>query len=67
MTSCDITILQIAVHAEGRNDETPFTFASAVPGLTFHWSATNMDVHSLVSVYDKVFNCINFRGYLMTC
>ena len=46
--------LQIAVHAEGENDETPFAFASSVPGLVFHWSVTNMDVHALTSVYDKV-------------
>ena len=51
--SCHMT-LQVAVHAEGDADETPFTFASSVPGLVFHWSVTNMDVHALSSVYDKV-------------
>ena len=66
---------QIAVHAEGEMDETPFTFASSIPGLVFHWSVTNMDVHSLVSVYDRVsqyddtvaflvfFNCFIRQGY----
>lgn len=37
----------------GLNDETPFAFASALPGLTFQWSSTNMDVVSLASVYEK--------------
>ena len=44
---------EIAVYAVDQQDESPFTFASALPGLTFHWSASNMDVLSLVSVYDK--------------
>ena len=46
--------LQIALHAEGETDETPFAFGSSIPGLVFHWSVTNMDVHGLTSVYDKV-------------
>ena len=50
--------IQIAVYAQGSNDETPFTFASAVPRMTFHWSTTNMDVITLVSVYDKVVLCM---------
>ena len=46
--------MQVAIYAQGSNDETPFTFASAVPGMKFHWSTTNMDVITLASVYDKV-------------
>ena len=46
--------IQVAVYAQGSNDEKPFTFATAVPRLTFHWSTTNMDVIALVSIYDKV-------------
>ena len=45
--------VEVAVYAYGLGDETPFSFASAFPGLSFHWSASNMDVLSLVSVYDK--------------
>lgn len=43
------------MYVEGSNDgETPFSFASSVPGLTFYWSVSNMDVMSLLSVYDNV-------------
>ena len=43
------------MYAQGENDnESPFTFGSSIPGLTFHWSVSNMDVLSLVSVYDQV-------------
>lgn len=47
------TFSQLSVHAIGINDETPFAFASALPGLSFQWSSTNMDVVSLASVYEK--------------
>ena len=43
----------MAIRADGLNDETPFSFGSTNPGISFHWSATNMDVLSLASVYDK--------------
>ena len=41
------------MHAYGVDDETPFSFSSARPGVSFHWSASNMDVLSLASHYDK--------------
>ena len=41
------------IHAYGIDDETPFSFSSARPGVSFHWSASNMDVLSLASHYDK--------------
>lgn len=43
----------VAVYAVGLDNESPFTFVSAVPGLTFQWSVSNMDALSVVSVYDK--------------
>ena len=46
----DVTV---AVYAVGINNESPFTFVAAVPGLTFQWSVDNMDAFSLTSVYDK--------------
>ena len=49
---------QVAVLAHGiHGNETPFTFGSTVPRMTFHWTVTNMDVFSLVSVYEKVHMC----------
>lgn len=39
----------------GLNDETPFSFANAIPGLEFHWTSSNIDVCKLKSVYEKVF------------
>ena len=46
--------LQVALYAHGI-DEEPFSFASASPlGISFLWSASNIDVLSLVSVYEKV-------------
>ena len=39
------------MYAIGLNDETPFTFANAVPGLKFFWSSTNPDVCQVKSVY----------------
>lgn len=44
----------MALYAHGI-DEEPFSFASASPlGISFLWSASNIDVLSLVSVYEKV-------------
>lgn len=45
--------VDIAVYAKGVADESPFTFASCTPGLTFQWSVSNMDTLSLTSVYEK--------------
>jgi hypothetical protein len=45
--------VDIAVYAQGMNGEAPFSFASCNPGLTFHWSVSNMDTLSLTSVYDR--------------
>lgn len=39
------------MYAAGLNDETPFTFANAVPGLKFFWTSTNPDVCQVKSVY----------------
>ena len=50
-----IFFLLIALRAVGLNDETPFTFANAIPGLEFHWTSSNIDVCKLKSVYEKVF------------
>ena len=43
----------VAVYAVGLNNESPFTFVSAIPGLVFMWSVSNMDALSVMSVYDK--------------
>ena len=48
-----LTGVEVGVHALGLNDETPFSFGSATPGISFHWSSSNMDVMSLASIYDK--------------
>ncbi|XP_019850460.1 PREDICTED: nuclear pore membrane glycoprotein 210-like [Amphimedon queenslandica] len=49
-----VTGEELSVYVEGTGDgETPFSFASSVPGLTFYWSVSNMDVMSLLSVYDN--------------
>ena len=42
------------MYATGLNDETPFTFANAIPGLKFYWSSTNPDVCQVKSVYALV-------------
>ena len=42
-----------AIYAVGLNDELPFTFSSAIPGLAFLWSVTNMDSLAVLSVYDN--------------
>lgn len=44
---------EIAIYAVGLADQSPFTFASANPGLSFDWSTSNMDVFSLSSVYEE--------------
>ena len=54
------------MYVQGENDcETPFSFASAIPGLTFHWSVSNMDVLSLVSVYDQVIVHTMYSQYVL--
>lgn len=45
--------VDVSVYAVGLDNESPFTFAAAVPGLTFQWSVSNMDALSITSVYDK--------------
>ena len=45
--------VDIAVYAYGMLGESPFSFASCVPGITFTWSVSNMDSLTLTSVYDK--------------
>lgn len=45
--------VSIEVYAVGLDNESPFTFAAAIPGLTFQWSVSNMDALSITSVYDK--------------
>ncbi len=45
--------VDVAIYARGLNGETPFTFASSLPGLDFQWSVSNMDALSLTSVYDR--------------
>ena len=42
------------MYATGLNDETPFTFANAIPGLKFYWSSTNPHVCQVKSVYALV-------------
>ena len=43
------------VYATGLSEhETPFTFGTAVPPLTFTWSINNKDVVSLQNVFHKV-------------
>jgi nuclear pore complex protein Nup210 len=49
-----VTDEEISVYAEGVGEgETPFSFGTAAPPLSFTWEVYNMDVISLVSVYDK--------------
>ena len=45
------------MYAIGLSDEEPFTFATAIPYLKFHWSISNNEVALLKSVYDSV--CIS--------
>lgn len=45
--------VEVNIYAYGIEDETPFSFSSAKPGISFHWSASNMDVLTLASDYDK--------------
>lgn len=45
--------VEVGIYAYGIEDESPFAFSSARPGLSFHWSASNMDVMSLASDYDR--------------
>ncbi|XP_029186949.2 LOW QUALITY PROTEIN: nuclear pore membrane glycoprotein 210-like [Acropora millepora] len=46
-----VTETKISMYAIGLNDETPFTFANAIPGLKFYWSSSNPDVCQVQSVY----------------
>lgn len=46
-----VTGTKISMYATGLNDETPFTFANAIPGLKFYWSSSNPDVCQVRSVY----------------
>lgn len=45
--------VEVAIFANGLGDVTPFSFTSPQLSVLFHWSSSNMDVLSLVSVYDK--------------
>lgn len=45
--------VDVAAFAHGMSGESPFSFTSCSPGLTFQWSVSNMDALSLTSVYDK--------------
>lgn len=46
--------VDVSIYAYGVDGaESPFTFASAVPGLQFYWSVSNMDALAVSSVYDK--------------
>ena len=51
---CSTCFLQVGMYAVGLSDEEPFTFATAIPHLKFHWSITNNEVALLKSVYDSV-------------
>eukprot|EP00794_Sanderia_malayensis_P016623 gene16623-18313_t len=42
---------EVGVYAVGYDGESPFTFASSIPYLQFHWSVTNTKVASLKSAY----------------
>ncbi len=44
---------EITIYASGLSDESPFSYASASPGLSFDWSTSNMDVLTLFSVYEE--------------
>ncbi|XP_015750175.1 PREDICTED: nuclear pore membrane glycoprotein 210-like, partial [Acropora digitifera] len=46
-----VTETKISMYAIGLNEETPFTFANAIPGLKFYWSSSNPDVCQVQSVY----------------
>lgn len=45
--------VSIAIYALGLENESPFTFASCIPGLTFQWSVSNMDALTLSSSYER--------------
>ncbi|XP_077380724.1 nuclear pore membrane glycoprotein 210-like isoform X2 [Festucalex cinctus] len=54
-----MTGMQMPVYVMGlSNSQTPFTFANALPSLTFHWSSTKRDILNVQSrhsmVYDKL-------------
>ena len=51
---CRFLFGQVSIYASGLSDETPFTFANAIPGLKFHWSSSNPDVCQVKSVYALV-------------
>lgn len=39
------SLLQMPVYITGiTNNQNPFSFGNAVPGLTFHWSVTKRDI-----------------------
>ncbi|CAH3168221.1 unnamed protein product [Porites lobata] len=46
-----VTETKVSIYASGLSDETPFTFANAMPGLKFRWSSSNPDVCQVKSVY----------------
>ena len=45
---------QVSIRAHGVNGETPFAFAGVAKQLKFHWTAGNMNIQSLSSVYVEV-------------
>ena len=47
-------LLQVSIRAHGVNGETPFAFAGVAKQLKFHWTAGNMNIQSLSSVYVEV-------------
>ena len=51
---CRFLFGQVSIYASGLSDETPFTFANAMPGLKFRWSSSNPDVCQVKSVYALV-------------
>ena len=45
---------QVSIRAHGVNGEMPFAFAGVSKQLKFHWTAGNMNIQSLSSVYVEV-------------
>lgn len=53
---------QMPLYAMGTNEyETPFTFGSAIPPLSFKWSINNKEAAKIDSIYYKASDTFVFR------
>lgn len=50
--------LQMPIYITGiTNNQNPFSFGNAVPGLTFHWSVTKRDILDIRGRHHEVTTC----------